>query len=158
MTSTTAQRPKSRQFPTLPWFGPLWNMPLLLGTPPPPPSTERRQPTRASNLQRRAASFCCGDYTYRSNTRMCWWHAKGAIIVSLEAMRKNNRLSLLHKINTGHVDITIEHAIPPTKWYQNAGSPAFSSCKGRPPSLRYLHIISRFENSVSLVVYTIYLY
>ena len=44
----------------------------------------------------------------------------------LEARRKNNHLSLLHNINTGHVDFTIDQYIQ--------RSEAFSTCKGRPPS------------------------
>ena len=31
---------------------------------------------------------------------------------SLETRRKSNRLSLLHKINTGHVDITLDGVTP----------------------------------------------
>ena len=56
---------------------------------------------------RQAAKFCCSDYTNRPPgcddgmlTALHW--------ESLETRRKNNRLSLLHKINTGHVDITID--------------------------------------------------
>ena len=32
-TAITTALPKSRPFPTPPWYGPLWNMLLLLGTP-----------------------------------------------------------------------------------------------------------------------------
>ena len=96
----TAQ-PNSRPFPTPPWYGLLWNMLLLLGTP------IFRKTSANSRVQRRAARFCCGDYTNRTpgcvDNMLKVLHRE-----SLETKRKNNRLSLLHKINTGHVDITID--------------------------------------------------
>ena len=58
-------------------------------------------------VQRRAARFCCGDYKNRipgcvdDMLKALHWE-------SLDARRKNNRLILLHKINTGHVDITLD--------------------------------------------------
>ena len=53
------------------------------------------------------ARFCCGNYTNRTPgcvddmLKVLHWE-------SLETTKKNNRLSLLHKINTGHVDITTD--------------------------------------------------
>ena len=85
---------RSRPFPTPPWYGALWNMLLLLGN-----------QQRLERVQRRAARFWCGDYTNRTPgcdmLKVLHWE-------SLEARRKNNRLSLLHKINTGHVDVTLD--------------------------------------------------
>ena len=63
--------------------------------------------SQLERVQRRSARFCCGDYTNRTpgcvddRLKVLHWER-------LEARRKNNRLSLLHNINTGHVDITID--------------------------------------------------
>ena len=82
-------------------------------------------------VQRRAARFCCGDYTNRTPgcvddmLKVLHWESLGT--------RRNNRLSLLHKINTGHVDITLDQYLQRSD-PQNAGSPAFSTYKSRPPS------------------------
>ena len=89
--------------------------------------------SQVERVQWRAARFCCGDYTNRTPgcvddmLKVLHWE-------SLETRRKNNRLSILHKINTGacwhH-----HRPVPPTEWPKNSRSPTFSSCKGRPPSL-----------------------
>ena len=90
--------------------------------------------------QRRAARLCHGDYTNRTPgcvddmLKVLHWD-------SLETRRKNNRLSLLHKINTGHVDITLDQYIqrsdPRTRAAQRfrhamAGHPAL--CHSFPPA------------------------
>ena len=62
---------------------------------------------QVERVQRRAARFCCSDYTHRTpgcvdNTlKLLHWE-------NLEARRKHNCLSLLHKIITDHVDLTID--------------------------------------------------
>ena len=63
--------------------------------------------SQLERVKRRAARFCCCDYTNRTlgcvddMLKVLTWE-------SLETRRKNNRLSRLHKINTGHVDITLD--------------------------------------------------
>jgi len=58
-------------------------------------------------IQRRAARLCCGDYTNR--TPGCVDNMLNVLNwESLETRKKNNRICLLHKINTGHVDITLD--------------------------------------------------
>ena len=71
--------------------------------------------SQLERAQQRAARFCCGDYT----NRIPRYYANIGNWESLEARRKNNRLSLLHK--NQHRSCRHHHRpIPPTELSQNS--------------------------------------
>ena len=130
-TSMTAQ-PMSRPFHSPPWYGPLWNMLLLLGTP------HLQKDVQLERIQRRTVIFCCGEYTNRTPEcdddmlKLLHWE-------SLETRRKSNRLSLLHKINPGHVDITVDQY---HQWSdpRTRGAQSFRSARADHPALYHSFI------------------
>ena len=62
--------------------------------------------SQLERVQQRAGRFCCGNYKNRTPgcvddmLKVLHWE-------SLETRRKNNRLRILHKINTSYIDITL---------------------------------------------------
>ena len=70
---------------------------------------------------------------HKQNTRMCWWQAKGATL----GKRGSEEEEQPPKSPSQHQHRPCWHhhrLVPTTEWPQNAGSPAFLTCKDRLPS------------------------
>ena len=107
-TSMTAQ-PKSRPFLTPPWYGPFYATCFCcLG----PQFSWRHQPTRER---------------VDDMLKVLHWE-------SLGTSRKNNRLSLLLRINIGHVDITIDQCLQRSN-PRTRGAQRFRHARAEHPAL-----------------------
>jgi len=104
--------------------------------------------SQLERVQRRAARCCCGDYTNRTPrcvdnmVKVLHWE-------SLETRRKKNRIRLLHKINTGHVDINIDHYLQ-RSYPRSRGAQSFRRARSDHPALYYSFFLATLRQRNAL--------
>ena len=106
----------------------------------------QKDTSQLERVQRRAAKFCCSDYTNR--TRGCVDNVLKVLHwESLETRRKSNRPSLLHKINARHVDITIYQYLQRSD-PRMRGAQRFRHARADHPALYPLFFLQHFDSGI----------